>query len=316
MGSGLEFLHKILKDETRRKIVLLLNQKGTLSYTDLMEELAFINYGRLNYHLKQLDDLLTKDANGRYTFTEKGKLAVRLLTEFPDQNRQQLGLKPKWWRRFWIGIGATALLLTIFNLIGYSLGYINLTMFLRSYLVFLALIGTLYMVQHITLEVLSEKNRFRVLTARNLATIVGVLALMVVLAVMFLVPFMAESYLNQTIVRVFRLLAFGALVGIALYLKRRGRLGREASPTGQVLRRMLIGWRVSVIYPITFGLGTGFLLSAVVVLVLGQPLPRTYSLPLFFAFCGVGAVIGELIGRKVDYRWPIWAQKDWEADEN
>jgi hypothetical protein len=80
MGSGIGFLHRILKDETRRKIVLLLNERGALSYTDLIEELGFINNGLLNYHLKQLDCLLTKDVNGKYTLTEKGKLATRLLT--------------------------------------------------------------------------------------------------------------------------------------------------------------------------------------------------------------------------------------------
>jgi hypothetical protein len=79
---------------------------------------------------------------------------------------------------------------------------------------------------------------------------------------------------------------------------------------------MLIGWRVRAIYPIGFGLATGFLLSVVVVLILGQPLPRTYSLPLFFGFCGIGAVIDDWIGKKVGYRWPIWAQKDWATDEN
>jgi len=315
MGSGLEFLHKILKDKTRRKIVRLLNEKGALSHTDLIEELDFINNGRLNYHLKQLNDLLTKDTNRRYILTEKGKLAIRLLTEFPEQNRQQLGLKPKWWRRFWIGIGATALLLTVANSLGYFLGYVNPTMILRSYLAFFSLIGSLYMMQHVTLEVLSEKNRFRVLTARNLAIIIGSLALMVVAVVMFLVPFMAESYLNQVIVRLFWLVPAVALVGIAVYLKRRGRLGRDAPVSGQILRRMLIGWRVRAIYPIGFGSATGFMLSGIVVFLLGQPLPRTYSIPLFFAFCGVGAVIGELIGKKVDYRWPIWAQKDWAADE-
>jgi len=76
MDSGLEFLHKILKDGTRRKIVLLLNEKNALSHTDLLEALGFLSTGRLNYHLKQLDDLLTKNVDVRYTLTEKGKLAV------------------------------------------------------------------------------------------------------------------------------------------------------------------------------------------------------------------------------------------------
>jgi len=169
MSSGLDSLHKILKDETRRKIVLLLNEKEALSHTALMEELGFLTTGLLNYHLKQLDDLLTKDTDGRYILTEKGKLATRLLTEFPEQDRKQLGMKPKWWRKFWIGIGAAAVLTTATNLLAYFLGYVNLTMFFQNFLVFLALIGVLYMVQHITMDVLSEKNRSRLLRINNFA---------------------------------------------------------------------------------------------------------------------------------------------------
>jgi hypothetical protein len=169
MSSGLDSLHRILKDETRRKIVLLLNEKGDLSHTDLMAELGFLTTGLLNYHLKQLYDLLTKDSDGRYTLTEKGKLAARLLTEFPEQNRKQMGMKPKWWRKFWIAMGITTVLMTITNLIMYFLGYVDLTVLFKSFLIFLALIGVLYMVQHITMEVLSEKNRSRLLKANNFA---------------------------------------------------------------------------------------------------------------------------------------------------
>jgi hypothetical protein len=169
MGSGLDSLHKILKDETRRKIVLLLNEKGALSHTDLMEELGFLTTGLLNYHLKQLDGLLTKDADGKYILAEKGKLAIRLLTEFPEQNRKQMGMKPKWWRKFWIGIGAAAVLTTVTNLLAYFLGYVSITMFLQNFLIFLALIGALYMTEHITMEVLSEKNRSRLLRINNFA---------------------------------------------------------------------------------------------------------------------------------------------------
>jgi hypothetical protein len=167
MSAGLEFLHKILKDETRRKIVLLLNEKNALSHTDLLDELGFLSTGRLNYHLKQLNSLLTKTADGKYVLTEKGKLAVRLLTEFPEQNRQQMGLKPKWWRKFWITMGASAILLTSINLIVYFLSYVNLTLVLQSFLVFFALIGTLYMAQHITVDILSEKSRSRILGISN-----------------------------------------------------------------------------------------------------------------------------------------------------
>jgi hypothetical protein len=38
----------------------------------------------MNYHLKVLGDLLQKNEEGRYLLSEKGRLASRLLLEFPD----------------------------------------------------------------------------------------------------------------------------------------------------------------------------------------------------------------------------------------
>ena len=86
MTSTIDSLHKILKDETRRKIILKLNEKGSVGYTELMESLDILSAGTLNYHLKVLGDLLEKDEAERYVLSEKGKLASRLLTDFPEQN--------------------------------------------------------------------------------------------------------------------------------------------------------------------------------------------------------------------------------------
>ena len=86
MTSTIDSFAKILKDETRRKIILELNQKGSLTYTDLMENLDILSTGTLNYHLKVLADLLKKDETEGYVLSEKGKLASRLLTDFPEQN--------------------------------------------------------------------------------------------------------------------------------------------------------------------------------------------------------------------------------------
>lgn len=84
MTNGFASLHKVLKDETRRRIVLLLNEKGSLSFTDLMNTLEIDNTGRMNYHLKVLDDLIAKRENGQYALTEKGKLSSQLLLELPE----------------------------------------------------------------------------------------------------------------------------------------------------------------------------------------------------------------------------------------
>jgi hypothetical protein len=88
MSQGIVSLHKILKDETRQKIILLLNQKRNLSYTDLMDNLEVVSTGLLNYHLKVLADLIAKNDSGQYTLTEKGQLAYKVLTEFSTTQPQ------------------------------------------------------------------------------------------------------------------------------------------------------------------------------------------------------------------------------------
>jgi hypothetical protein len=40
--------------------------------------------GLLNYHLKVLSDLIIKNESGQYMLAENGKLASRLLIEFPE----------------------------------------------------------------------------------------------------------------------------------------------------------------------------------------------------------------------------------------
>lgn len=84
MSSGIASLHRILKDETRRRIVLLTKEKGHLSYVELMRALEITNTGKLNYHLRILGELLVKREDGQYTLSERGLLAARLLQEFPS----------------------------------------------------------------------------------------------------------------------------------------------------------------------------------------------------------------------------------------
>ena len=81
-------LHKILKDPTRREILKCLNDKGPLPYVELMGLAKVTNTGRFNYHLKVLSGLIEKLDDGRYTLTERGRLAVQMLDEFPERTVQ------------------------------------------------------------------------------------------------------------------------------------------------------------------------------------------------------------------------------------
>ncbi|MGD0204161.1 MAG: winged helix-turn-helix domain-containing protein [Candidatus Bathyarchaeia archaeon] len=78
-------LHKILGDTTRRSILDLLKEKDAISYTEIMAILKVTNTGRLNYHLKALNGLISKDDQGMYHLTERGQLAVNLLQTFPEK---------------------------------------------------------------------------------------------------------------------------------------------------------------------------------------------------------------------------------------
>lgn len=78
-------LHKTLRDATSRSILELLSERGKLTYTDVMSLLAIPNTGRLNYHLRALNGLLTKGADGKYGLTKKGQIACNMPKAFPNQ---------------------------------------------------------------------------------------------------------------------------------------------------------------------------------------------------------------------------------------
>jgi DNA-binding transcriptional ArsR family regulator len=168
MNNGLASLHKVLKDEMRRRIVLLLNEKGSLSYTDLMKALEIDNTGRVNYHLKVLDDLVMKKEDGQYALTEKGKLASRLLLEFPEDNGQlykqwiMANLKAKE-TNYLLG-GIIFWTLALFSLaILVALNSVNINSIIFPWLFFVN--GFLLFILHFKRSKKSDKSRIGVHTA-------------------------------------------------------------------------------------------------------------------------------------------------------
>lgn len=171
MNSGIASLNKILKDETRTKIVLLLSEKGCLSYTELMETLGFTTTGLFNYHLKVLSGLLVKNETGQYALSDKGKLAARLFIEFPDA--QQSGVKPKWWRQFWIQTAIALPIMLAIALALYVLGFSNQQGLYYGLVSIVFIIGFAYMIQHILRDVLPKRTK---LIVAKLAYVLGGIA--------------------------------------------------------------------------------------------------------------------------------------------
>lgn len=82
-------LPSILKDQSRRKVILALEHRGPLTYTEILNMLDTDHTGKLNYHLKVLGDLIAKDeSTSRYSLTQKGELASQLLTQGFTSNGQ------------------------------------------------------------------------------------------------------------------------------------------------------------------------------------------------------------------------------------
>jgi hypothetical protein len=162
MTAQIDNLHKILKDQTRRNIILLLSNKTSLTYTELMEEMGFTTTGLLNYHLKALGDLVAKNELGQYSLSEKGKVASRLLLEFPEPTPKQVKLKPKWWRTFWKSTAIALVASLGINTVLYSYGWFSLQQFIQQCALAVGGLGIAYMLMHIGQEVISEKAKLRI----------------------------------------------------------------------------------------------------------------------------------------------------------
>jgi DNA-binding transcriptional ArsR family regulator len=167
MNQVIPSLHKILKDNTRRKIILLLDEKGSLSYRALMDDLEVVSTGLLNYHLKVLGDLLEKDVKGRYLLSEKGHLASQLLIEFPYEGT--LVKMRRWERKYWKGAIFVLMGILIGSLAAYLLGYISVSTLYLSLLGIVPVISIIYVFEHFMRDIVSEKIRSKYLKANYYA---------------------------------------------------------------------------------------------------------------------------------------------------
>jgi DNA-binding transcriptional ArsR family regulator len=143
MRSDIGTLPKILKDPTRQQILTLLNERGNIRYTELLEEVGFVSTGTLNYHLKVLGDLLAKNEAGQYMLSEKGKLAYKLITAIPEDTPKQ---KRVWQRRFFIGLGVGQVVYFAVALAFYYWGYIDLYRLTTATIGFVVASVTLYFI--------------------------------------------------------------------------------------------------------------------------------------------------------------------------
>ncbi|MDW7985593.1 MAG: helix-turn-helix domain-containing protein [Nitrososphaerota archaeon] len=70
----------LLRQKTRRKIILAIGDSGKVSATSLRDALK-ISTGSLYYNLRQLKDFVTQDQDRNYVLTEEGEKVYKILKE-------------------------------------------------------------------------------------------------------------------------------------------------------------------------------------------------------------------------------------------
>ncbi|AEE93190.1 hypothetical protein Ahos_0299 [Acidianus hospitalis W1] len=63
-------LNRIIKDKTRKNILIYLKNKGKAAYSEILRDMK-LSTGKLNYHLKILELLIEKEGE-YYKLNEKG----------------------------------------------------------------------------------------------------------------------------------------------------------------------------------------------------------------------------------------------------
>ena len=80
MNSDSESVLKALSSSTRRAIIRQISEKGSATYTEIMQVLGLDPTqmsGKFNYHLKELTEAgLIERTNGEYRITDLGKKSL------------------------------------------------------------------------------------------------------------------------------------------------------------------------------------------------------------------------------------------------
>lgn len=67
-----------LKHPVRRQILLLLEDKGEVSFTEIQNALGLNDTGLISYHLKELATLVEQSRRGKYSLSEVGRASLTL----------------------------------------------------------------------------------------------------------------------------------------------------------------------------------------------------------------------------------------------
>ena len=77
-----------LKNPIRRQILLVLEQKGEVSFTNLQQAVGISDTGLMSYHLKELASLVEQSEKGKYRLSQTGQAGIALFQKVETQRNQ------------------------------------------------------------------------------------------------------------------------------------------------------------------------------------------------------------------------------------
>lgn len=89
MAEAIEYdkIFAALKHPIRRQILLLLEDKDEMSFTDIQNAVGLEDTGLLSYHLRELEFLVRQSARGKYSLSEVGIASMALFRKV-ERERQ------------------------------------------------------------------------------------------------------------------------------------------------------------------------------------------------------------------------------------
>lgn len=111
-----DLIFAALKNPTRRQILLLLEQKGEASFTDIQNAINLTDTGLLSYHLKELGILVEQSSRGKYSLSEIGQTSMTLFNKVEKDKERTSKMVQKEIdsyvsRYFWKSVFLTALII-------------------------------------------------------------------------------------------------------------------------------------------------------------------------------------------------------------
>ena len=101
-NEELDYILQALGHQVRRKVIEIIAEEGSQTYTELMRKTGVDDSGTFGFHLRRMQKLLKKNQRGEYELSELGWKAYKILKQLKgekpvekveEKNREERGCR-------------------------------------------------------------------------------------------------------------------------------------------------------------------------------------------------------------------------------